>query len=210
MTPILDADALEVWGDEPTSSDVPPFSSFDANRYSLESPFAPGKPDPLAVSVWDISGELPATALWSVADIAGIVFMASGVSLDSQDINVDGMMTNGDSIIIFTIDPAVPLDGGEIFVGTRAGGPGTAITSGVFLLHGGHLWDTAFPVASTFKLANENVDALEAVSVPEPSSLALSALSLLGVIANARHRPKRVHVGLDAERVGTLGQIYPA
>ena len=79
------------------------------------------------------------------------------------------------------------LDGGEIFVGSRLGGPGTAVSAGGFLSHGGHLWDTAFPVMAHFGLLSENVNALEAVStIPEPASLVLASLALLNLIALRR------------------------
>jgi len=86
------------------------------------------------------------------------------------------------------VGPAPPIDGGEIMhlVKTAPGvGPGTFGIS--FLTHGGHLWDTAFPVASTFGYLFEDVDALEAVGTltgdtdiptPEPSSVVLLALGL--------------------------------
>ena len=95
------------------------------------------------------------------------------------------------------IFPAPLIDGGEIMhlVKTAPGlGPGTFAIS--FLSHGGHLWDTAFPVAATFGYLFEDVDALEAVGTltgdmdiptPEPTSLVLGLLSVIG-LATSRQR----------------------
>ena len=161
MTPILDLDGLELWGEDGPAG-------ADANRYSLESTGATGVPDPLGISVWDFAGGV-STPLWSIADIAGIVSLASGVDLASNQVNLDAMMTSGVSSIMFSIDAAGSLDGGEIFVGTRVGGFGTAISTGAFLFHGGHLWDTAFDVRGTFGVASENINALEAIATLEPN-----------------------------------------
>lgn len=196
--PPQDIDALEVYGPEPPYLTDPPYSPFigSADRYSLED-VAPGMPDPLGVSVWDVSGGGPAVALWSTADIARIVELAANLpigTVDPGDINLDGLMTYAESEIMFSIDPItmptpyLSFDGGEIFVGTRQGGPGNPnpILTGDFLWHGGHLWDTAFPVAATFGLDNENVNAIEAVSGPEPATLVLVGLALLGFIGFRR------------------------
>lgn len=94
--------------------------------------------------------------------------------------------------------PAPPIDGGEIMHLTKTApglGPGTFAIS--FLMHGGHPWDTAFPVASMFGYYFEDVDALEAVGTltgdadiptPEPTSL---ATVLIGLVALSvwRRRP---------------------
>lgn len=192
--PIFDLDGLEVWGPEPPDLNVPdpPFIG-DANRYSLGAGVLA---DPLGVSVWDIAGGIPATPLWLQGEIAVIISIASGINIDAfnpEEINLDGMMTFADEKIMFTIDPmkdstGAPLfDGGEIFVGTRTGGVGGGVLGGSFLFHGGHLWDTAFPVMGTFGLLSENINALEAVStVPEPASLVLASLALLSLTAIRR------------------------
>ena len=208
--PPEDVDGLEVWGIEPPPL-APPYPPFigDANRYSLED-FGPlGIPDPLGVSVWDYAAGV-STPLWLATEIAFAVSVAAGLppgELNEQQINLDGMMTfTGEEIdpltgavipvddLMFTIDPigpaAAPLfDGGEIFVARRTGGIGGPIGAS-FLFHGGHLWDTAFPVAATFGLASENVNALESVAsaVPEPASVVLAALALLGLTGLTRRR----------------------
>lgn len=207
--PPEDLDALEVWGPEPPPLS-PPDPAFvgDGNRYSLED-FGPlGIPDPLGVSVWDVSGGLPATPLWLTGEIAASIAIATGgvVQVPIDLINLDGMMTfstteddplGGPGIpvdeLLFTVDPIAPaagpgLDGGEIFVAKRTGGIGGPITAG-FLFHGGHFWDTAFPVAATFGLRSENVNALESITgVPEPASAVLAVLAMVGLVGLRRRR----------------------
>jgi hypothetical protein len=113
--------------------------------------------------------------------------------------------------LLFSIDPvsggrilnpnggdmgaAPPIDGGEIMhlVKTAPGpGPGTFAIS--YLKHGGHTWDTLFPVATTFGYRFEDVDALEAVGTltgdhdvptPEPASAVLFLIGL-GMVGAAR------------------------
>ncbi len=68
------------------------------------------------------------------------------------------------------------------------------VRAGRFLVHGGHVWDTAFPVAVVYGLASEDVTALEAVdisaAVPEPQTHAL-LLGGLGLLAAWRARQRR-------------------
>jgi hypothetical protein len=212
--PPEDIDGLELWGPEPPLLTDPPYTPTpgDANRYSLESPAPLGIPDPLGISVWDVSAGGPAVPLWLAGEIGAIVSMAAHLPapISPQQINLDGLMTHTHSIpdptggpgfitvdeILFSIDPVGPpggaplFDGGEIFTATRHGGVGGPITAAGFLFHGGHLWDTAFPVATTFGVASENVDALESVigGIPEPASLTLSMLALAGLISLVRRR----------------------
>lgn len=94
--------------------------------------------------------------------------------------------------------PGLLIDGGEVFHMTKIApgvGPATIVAS--FLSHGGHLWDTAFPVAATFGYDFEDIDALEAVgtltgdtdiNVPEPAA----ALLLLMGFPVLWRRPNRV------------------
>jgi hypothetical protein len=94
-----------------------------------------------------------------------------------------------DSISGALLGPAMPIDGGEIMHLTKTApglGPGTFAIS--FLIHGGHPWNTAFPVATTFGYYYEDVDALEAVGTltgetdiptPEPASLATILIGLV-------------------------------
>ena len=133
---VTDVDALELWG------------GTDANRFSVY-----GDPD---VAVYQYSGGTT-SALYTQQEIA----KAIGVDEEFADlVNLDGMMTSGENLIMFSIDPIeeVGLDGGEIWVWERGSG------SADFLKHGGHVWDTDFEVMETFGTASENVNALEAIA----------------------------------------------
>ncbi len=120
--------------------------------------------------------------------------------------SIDPIRTLG----VTAIDPAsglrVPIptpaglaiDGGEIMHLVKTGfgfGPATMAVS--YLFHGGHLWDTGFPVAAWFGYDSEDIDALESVgtltgdveiTTPEPGTLVLCALALPLVAAGLRRR----------------------
>jgi hypothetical protein len=185
VRPPEEVDALEVWGEQGVD---------DALRYSLygdpfwaPSPTAPFK----KVAVWSYTGagDTPHTFTGDLAEAIDKQFGFGGAgpaySHLVETMDVDAIMVLGADVLfsIAPIDvpgpsggPLLSFDGGEIFVYT----PGAATS---FLRHGGHVWDTAFSVGSTFGLPLENIDALEAVSfVPEPSSafaLSFAALCLM-------------------------------
>jgi hypothetical protein len=56
------------------------------------------------------------------------------------------------------------------------------------LIQGGYTWDTALDVKGTFGTTTENIDALEAVSVPEPGGLTLLVAGTLGLFWYSRRR----------------------
>jgi hypothetical protein len=156
----------------------------DANRYSLFG-------DPLGCSVFKSNGN----CLFLKADIASAITpLFPGLDITDAKIDLDGLMTwendilfslkpidgNNDGIITDN-DPSQDLDGGEIFVWL------STEPSAKFLIHGGHVWDTAFNVKDTVEFwtglrpGTENIDALEAVATPEPSTfLSLLTLGTLG------------------------------
>jgi len=184
---LTDVDGLEVWGVEMQD---------DANRYSLagDPVDATGKP----VAVWAYAGGVSTTWLYDSA-IAAALLNDLSIDLALDDIDLDAMMTwdadcgtgefdigAGDSIM-FSLAPVTDLqgntilDGGEIFVYDALGAR--------YLYHGCHLWDTPNGVLGYAGSKCENVNALEAVSVPEPVTLAgvmLGVGSLLGYVRRRR------------------------
>ena len=166
----------------------------DANRYSLFG-------DPLGCSVFKSNGN----CLFLKADIASAITpLFPGLDITDAKIDLDGLMTwendilfslkpidgNNDGIITDN-DPSQDLDGGEIFVWL------STEPSAKFLIHGGHVWDTAFNVKNTVKHwtglepGTENIDALEAVAVPEPSTvLSLLTLGTLGAASTLKRKLK--------------------
>jgi hypothetical protein len=176
---VADVDGLEVWGPEPDPPDLPPGTTDDANRYSV-------KGDPGGVAVWAYAPGAPgmSTPYVTTATLQAALETTEEVDLDAlmvYDVDCDDYFAPGD-IILFSVRPGGPFDGGEIWV-LPAGGLATP------LFHGGHLWDTAFDVMGTYDLLSENVDALEAIGyTPEPTTLLLLAAGLGAIAARRRKR----------------------
>lgn len=165
----------------------------DANRYSLLG-------DPLGCSVFKSNGD----CLFLKADIAAAITpLFPGLDITDAKIDLDGLMT-WENDILFSLkpidgnndgsitdnDPSKDLDGGEIFV-WRATKPAK------FLIHGGHYWNTVFNVKDTVEFwtglrpGTENIDALEAVATPEPSTfLSLLTLGTLGAASTLKRKLK--------------------
>ena len=171
--PIADVDGLEVWGGDQMD---------DSDRYSIYGdPFwTPPGGASRKVAVWDFTGgvSVPHTFTSDLAAALDLQFGGPGdgplYSQAVELIDVDALMVQGDRLT-FSLAPIdfrplgvpVAFDGGEIF---EYDGPGTATR---FLFHGGHFWDTGFDVMGAFGVLSENVNAIEAVSVPEPATLVL-------------------------------------
>ncbi|MEM8679431.1 MAG: hypothetical protein AAGF97_08770 [Planctomycetota bacterium] len=175
MTTPFDVDGLEIWGPEPPIS--------DADRFSLADDAFSG------ISVYTGTGApyiSHATIIGAVTSLLGP--FPGGVDFD--DVDLDALMSFGSDddfgpgdAITFSIrqitDSADPdgfyATGSEIFtLDFSAAGP-----SAGFLAHGGHLWDHTYSLgAMTDAMSGRQLDinAIEAVSVPEPSA------GLLGVI----------------------------
>ncbi len=125
------------------------------------------------------------------------------LDLDGMMLNIDLFDPNTDNhelstrigSIHFTIDPisdetgAVIFDGGEIFTWDFTL-PGANLPAS-FLFHGGHSWDTAFPVMATFGTVSENVNGLESVAeIPEPVTFALVMTGILLCFGLRKRRPR--------------------
>jgi hypothetical protein len=202
MCGAADIDAVELWGD-----DGPPGSD-DATRFSrFGDPFDPVLP-PVGgrTSIHAHPGAVPLCATAALAASIGALYGATPAQLADLEagIDLDAMMVDGDpeqstgdtpspgtapTKLIWSVRPIavaadpgggnpapISLDGGEIFVGDCLGGPA------VFLTHGGHVWDTPFPVMATFGLVSENVNALEAVA-NGPKVPTLGPVALVGLTA---------------------------
>jgi hypothetical protein len=199
--PAADIDGVEVWGPDPQPG------SDDGNRFSrVGDPFDSALPPSGGrTSVYAHAGAVPLCATAALAASMGALLAATPTQTAdlAANLDLDALMTAGPdpeqsdgdapspgtappmmmwSVRPITVaadggSPAITLDGGEIFVGDCLGTPAA------FLTHGGHLWDTAFPVATTFGLGSENVNALEAVARPLPvPSMRSRMLVLLTVV----------------------------
>ncbi len=171
---IEELDGLEVWGPQGKAGS-------DSDRYSISGdPFRLGG----KWSVYAGPGDLPYIDSATLAAAIGLPTpFWSSFDLDALMLFDDGDLlfgnTPGDNIM-FSIRPLGPFDGGEVWEwNPMLDGPAAP-----FLFHGGHLWDTAYPIATTFGVANENIDALEVL--PEPTSLAFVSLIGMGLLRRRR------------------------
>lgn len=193
--PPLDVDGLELWG---------PDQLEDADRYSLRGdPFIqlqPGGPF-RKVSIWQYDATNHASSPHTMtADLAAAIDMLFGGPGEGgplwgslvEMMDVDAIMLLGQSVT-FSIAPIdlsgiTLLDGsvgpnfhgGEIF---EYDGPGSAAR---FLEMGGYVWDYNLDLIGTFGLASNNINALEAVAVPEPATLILLGMGTLALIRRRR------------------------
>jgi hypothetical protein len=163
---VNDLIGLEVWGADFVD---------DTDRISLVG-------DPGGVSVFAAVGNV-LTPYISQVQIANFIHhpeLATQIDLDALMVNDNGddLFGPGDSIV-FSIEPLGAFDGGEIWVMNGDG-------SGGYLFHGGHVWDTAFNVMAAFDVANENIDAIEAVSIPEPGAWLLTGIGLAAFLTFRR------------------------
>lgn len=202
--PVYNVDGLEVWGGEPGTSP----GLADANSYSHVTDATTG------VSVWRYD-PVPhvstpyVTHAAVVAAVTGLLGAPTHLQGLPQQIDLDALMVQDVTgsefgfevnplgapadVIYFSIrqiPDAVDADGffatgSEIFWLDATGAAG-------FLTHGGHVWDHAWTLDNMVASLGDNewvqldVDAIEAISTPEPTTLALLAGGLLAAISRRR------------------------
>ncbi|MCA9239715.1 MAG: PEP-CTERM sorting domain-containing protein [Planctomycetales bacterium] len=201
-----DINGLEVWGPEPPLA--------DADKYSLMDDVFSGGAAGGATSVWNASGTpyIPHAAI--VAAVTALLPGPRPTGPIEEFVNLDALMVHdvlgdpdrfdpgpvgagpGDEII-FSIrqipNPADPdgfyATGSELFVLNASAPP-------MYLSHGGHPWDHAYSLAvfGGFAVPGQqafayDINAIEAVgefSVPEPLSLGLLAIGVVGLAGKRR------------------------
>jgi hypothetical protein len=198
-----DVDGLELWGDEPGIAG-------DTDKYSLEGDLGPG--GAARVSIWNDTGGpyvLHSAIVGAVTGLLGAPPTAVNANIDLDALMVLDSAGVGDDFgrdvsgnidqILFSIrqipDPTDPTGyyatGSEIFLLNAAGIAG-------YLTHGGHIWDKPNAVANMAMIVagaegplrvQLDINALEANVAPEPTSLMLVIVAMIGVLgARGRRR----------------------
>lgn len=182
------------------TGNVAPFG--DADKYSVDVDISTGTVGgPPPYSVWDYDSAGGSIGYVTHAQVVGLVRQLLGEpNLSDEAINLDALMVLDDigpdnqfdagDKILFSIRQVVhtaALDGtgfqatgSEIFWMDGSSTP--AVPVGGFLFHGGHLWNKAYALGNlqTAVVINDvttfaqlDINALEAVGVPEPASAVL-------------------------------------
>lgn len=184
----LDVDGVELWG-----RDAP---GYDANRYSLVGDGNNGQFLNSGISVYCNTCGTPGNAYILQAGIRDHVAFLLGqpedVGIESTEIDLDAMIlgdTGGeDSIFVTGTDEIVfsirqlemPGKPGEFYATGSELFVQRADRSVEFLYHGGHLWDRDWALANMVSEGRQlDINALEAVSVPEPTTWLLASIALV-------------------------------
>ena len=121
---------------------------------------------------------------------AAVLTFVNSLGAAAAVVDLDALMVDESAAtrILFSVRPTGTFDGGEIMVMNYVSG------AGGFLVHGGHVWDTAYDVVANYGslgMTSEDIASLEAVSsVPEPGTWVLFAGGA-AAIAFSRLRRKR-------------------
>jgi hypothetical protein len=182
----FDLDALEIWGPDQVAN---------GNMFSLEADVLPD-----GLSSASVIKRMDNGSVQVKYDRLAIATAIGRPDLEDV-IDLDALMVNGDSLL-FSIRPIGGFDGGEIWDWS-----GTGAAS--FLSFGGLTWDTdlnlqSYFASQGFDVRNENIDALEAASVPGP-------LPVLGVSAafgwSRRLRKRSRQAGELADLTNGLSEV---
>jgi hypothetical protein len=182
---LRDIDSVDLWG--PEGQPHAAFYSFrdDPNNTSIYTlqVLAAGFLQPY-LTRGEIAGAIGNTGLTPFIDVDALMVHDVGTNFSP----FDGDFGPGDSVM-FSIAPIPNPEGGDFYDGGEVwvwehGQPAH------FLNHGGHLWNTAFNVGAALGVQTENIDALEAVGVPEPGTMVL-ALGASTWAFISRWRPQR-------------------
>jgi hypothetical protein len=146
-----EVDALELWSSAVGGND-------DASYFSYA-----GDGDGISVFSNPLTPYLTRAQVHQAAASLGYAGAEGTVDLDAlmvQDVDPVGEWSVGDQVL-FSLRAAANWDGGEIvWLQFTAAAP-----AALFLNHGGHLWNTAFPVGERFQAATEELDAIEAAPI---------------------------------------------
>lgn len=203
-----DVDGLDLWGPEPATTD-------DADKFSVDADTSGGG---YSVWSYDISGAMLGSSPYISHDlVASLVrkyLELDESDFPDEMINVDALMVQDDIVpdtefgpgdkILFSIRQvtatAAPdgffATGSEIFYLDGSSTVGAPV--GGFLQHGGHLWDKAYALANfTTQVIIDgestadavlDLNALEAIGIPEPASITLLLLGLATLPGRRRRR----------------------
>jgi hypothetical protein len=131
----------------------------DANNYSLEGDVLPDGTSSASVITRGVDGST--LVKYNRAEIAAAI----GKPELKDVIDLDALMVK-EKNLLFSIKPVDEFDGGEIWDWSGSG-------AASYLSFGGKTWDTANDIQAHFSaqgyaINTENIDALEAASVPGP------------------------------------------
>jgi len=183
-----DLNSVEIWGPEKLSDTTHVSYQEDPGGYPIWDTLHAGAGGFTYADPWQPLGYASPMTDWDIANAIGDPAWASGIDLDGLMLNeADHQMMF--SIHHLSLGGTTVFDGGEIWVWDYMD---RTLGAADFLSHGGHLWDTAFDVAGTFGMMCDEVDALEAVGMPESGTwLAGGSLSLIALGALWRRFARR-------------------
>jgi hypothetical protein len=197
----------------PIGSDASAFA--DSDKYSVDTDISTGVGGAFSVWNYDTSGGTGSTPYVGHALVTALVqSLLDEPNLNPELINLDALMVQDDVSLPTRFDPGDKIifsirqvaatfaadgsgfqtTGSEIF--WMDGASTVAAPVGNYLFHGGHLWDKAYALThmTTVLMGPEgqpvkaqlDLNALEAVGSPEPTSALLMLIGVLAISCFAR------------------------